>query len=123
MHPGGKGVGSYHTHRLARLHQKGLVVFQIQKAAHDGVEAVPVAGRLAPAAVDHQFVRLFAVFRIKVVAEHPERGLLVPAFAVQLGAARGLHRARRAGAYLEFPQEALPQAVGHDISPKTHFQV
>ena len=94
QHPGGIGVGLEHPHRFAGLHQHGLVVFQLQQGAHQGVEAIPVARRLADAAVDHQLIGVFAVGRVQVVAQHPQGRFLEPALAVQLIAHGRLHRSR-----------------------------
>src|SRR4029079_1957369 len=47
-----------------------------------------VARGAARAAVDHQLRRILGDLRIEVVAEHPQRRLLLPAAAVQLAAAR-----------------------------------
>src|SRR5207249_1285640 len=44
----------------------------------------PVARRLAGPAVDDQLVGLLGDLRVEVVHEHPESGLLWPAFARQL---------------------------------------
>ena len=41
-----------HTNWLARLHQQRLVVLQIGKRAHDGVEALPVTSSLSVASVN-----------------------------------------------------------------------
>ena len=38
QHTRGVGVGPKNAHRFARLHQQGLVIFQVAQRAHDGVE-------------------------------------------------------------------------------------
>ena len=53
-------VGLEHAYRLARLHQQGLVIFQITQRGHDHVEVFPCARSAAYAAVNHQFVRIFS---------------------------------------------------------------
>ena len=45
------------------------------------MEAVPVAGGFASAAVDDQVLGLFGYIGIEIIEEHPERGFLWPAFA------------------------------------------
>src|SRR5438477_4472734 len=56
------------------------------------MERRPVAGGLARAAVDDQVFRALGDLRVEVVAEHAQRGLLLPAASAQLGAARGADR-------------------------------
>ena len=98
------GVGDEHArrvlvraedaHRLARLHEQRLVVLQPLQRGDDGVVALPVARRLADAAVHDQLLRPLGHFRIEVVHQHPQRRFLLPALAGDLGAAR---RADRSG--------------------------
>src|SRR5262245_47105953 len=64
------------------------VFIQIPQVAHDGVQAPPVAGRLARAAVNDQVVGALGDLRVEVVHQHPHRGLLRPALATDLTAAR-----------------------------------
>ena len=54
----------------------------------DGVEALPVARRLADAAVDDELLRPLRDLGIEVVHQHPQRGFLLPSAAGELGAAR-----------------------------------
>jgi hypothetical protein len=79
---------------LAALHQQGLVVLQLLQRREDRLEAVPVARRLADAAVDDERVRVLGDLGIEVVLDHPERGLDLPVGTGELRAARRAHRAR-----------------------------
>ena len=81
------GMGLHDAHGLAALHQQRLVVVQVLQLLHDGVEAVPVPGGLAQAAVDHQVLGPLGHLGIEVVHEHPQGRLLHPALAVQVRAA------------------------------------
>ena len=87
-------VGLEHADRLAALHQQRLVVLEAAQRADDGVEAVPVAGGLAGAAVHDELDPGLGDLRIEVVHQHAQRGLLLPAPAADLGAARRAHRPR-----------------------------
>src|SRR5438093_1194456 len=75
-------------HRLAALHDEGLVVAEGLERLDDPMECLPVPRGLAGAPVDDEIVRLLRVFEI--VLEHPEDGLLPPALAPQRWPARGL---------------------------------
>src|SRR6185436_1031142 len=79
-------------HRLAGLDEQRLVVLQLAQAAHQRVEALPVARRLPDAAVDDQVLRPLRHLGIEVVHEHAEGGLLRPGLAGDLGAARRADR-------------------------------
>ena len=81
--------------RAAGHHQHGLVGGQLAQRGHDGVEARPVPGRLAGAAVDDQVGRPLGDLGVEVVAEHPQRGLGRPGFG-RCARCRG-RRGRRAG--------------------------
>jgi hypothetical protein len=63
------GVGAEHAHRLARLDQQRLVGLQLAQR-EDRVEAVPVARRLADAAVHDQRVRVLGHLGVEVVLQH-----------------------------------------------------
>ena len=90
-------VGLEHAHGLAALHQQRLVVLEAAQRADDRVEALPVASGLAGAAVHDELVRILSDLRIEVVHQHAQRGLLLPAPAADLRAAR---RADRPGSRL-----------------------
>ena len=79
------GVGAQDAHRLARLDQQRLVIFQRAQRAHDRVVALPVARGLAGAAIDDQLVGIFGHLGVEVVHEHAQGRLLAPAFAGHLG--------------------------------------
>jgi hypothetical protein len=87
-------VGAEHTDWLAGLHQHGLVVLQPAQRPHDRVERLPAAGGAAGAAVDHQVFGMLGDLGVEIVHQHPQRGLLLPALASQLGAAGGPNEAR-----------------------------
>src|SRR5690606_35235932 len=65
--------------RLARLDQQALVVTETLQRGDDRLEALPVPGGLADAAVDHELRRVLGNLRIEVVHEHPQRRLGEPA--------------------------------------------
>src|SRR6202022_5017208 len=62
------------------------------------MEGWPVAGRLAGAAVDDEVFRALGDLRVEIVAEHPQRRLLLPASGTELGAAGRSDRGRDAHA-------------------------
>ena len=86
--PRGVSVGFENGHRLAALHDQGLVVAEALERIDDAVERLPIASRLARPSVDDQLVRLLRV--LEVVFQHPEDGLLPPALAPQFRSAGGL---------------------------------
>ena len=90
-------VGAEDGHRLAALHQQRLVRLQLLQAAQDGVEALPVARRLAAAAVDDQVVGVEGHLGVQVVLQHAVGGLDQPVLAGQLRAARGADGAGHGG--------------------------
>src|SRR5665647_1615645 len=69
--------GSLTVEKLVRIAREG--------ENDDGVEARPVARRLAGAAVDHELVRCFRDFGVEVVHEHAQGGFLLPALASDRG--------------------------------------
>jgi hypothetical protein len=81
-HAGGVLVRGEHPHRLAGLHQQGLVGLQVLQGAQDGVEALPVAGRLARSAVDDEVVGVAGHVGIEVVLQHTVRRFDEPVLAV-----------------------------------------
>src|SRR5581483_8565209 len=76
---------SENTYRLARLHEQRLVILQPLEAFYYALEALPVASRLSSPAVNNQIGRPLRYVRIQIVHQHPQRGLLAPALAAQLG--------------------------------------
>jgi hypothetical protein len=78
---GGQLVGAEDGDRLAGLHQKGFVGLQVAEGFQDRVEAFPVAGRLAAAAVDDQVRRIGGHLRIQVVLDHPVGRFDLPVLA------------------------------------------
>src|SRR5918995_329727 len=79
-----EGVGAEDRDWLARLHKEGLVIVEALQGAHDGPEALPVAGCLARAAVDDEILWALCDLGVEVVHEHTEGRLLVPALAGDL---------------------------------------
>src|SRR4029077_3818798 len=94
QHPRRVLVGSKDANRFPGLDQQGLVVLEPLQGRDDGVERWPVARRLPRAAIDDQVLRALGDLGVEVVAEHAQRGLLLPAAGAQLGAARGTDRCR-----------------------------
>ena len=94
QHPRRVGVGAEHADRLAALHQQRLVGPQRPQRVEDRVEAVPVARRLADAAVDDERVGVLGDLGVEVVLDHPVGGLDEPVGAGDL--ARRAARARDA---------------------------
>src|SRR5713226_131331 len=87
QHPGSQFLRADDANRLAGLNQKRLVVFELAKRGYDLVERLPIAGRLARAAVNHQMVRILSYLRIEIIHEHAQSRLLDPALACSLRAA------------------------------------
>ena len=81
-------VGAKSAHRLARLDEQRLVVFERAELAHDDVERLPRARRAARPAVDDEIIGALGHLGVEVVVEHPERRLLDPSFAGELGPPR-----------------------------------
>ncbi len=68
-HSWGQLVGPGNAHRLARLHQQGLVVAQRPERRDDGVEALPRASRPPGAAIHHQRIGVLRHCGVEVVHE------------------------------------------------------
>ena len=84
-------VGAEHADRLARLHEHRLVSGERRERAAHRVEGVPRPRRPAGAAVHDEIVGPFGDLRVEVVLQHAVGGLLRPAAAREVGAARGTH--------------------------------
>ena len=91
-HARGVGPGAEYRDRLAGLDQQGFVVLECFERADNGMEAIPVAGGSAGAAVHDKLFGLLGDLGVEVVHQHPKRGLLVPALAVEGGPAGGSDR-------------------------------
>ena len=89
QHAGRVRVGFEHADRLARLHQQRFVVLQAAEGLDDFVEALPIAGGPAHAAVDDQFGGPLGDFRVEIVHYHPQRSFGEPALGGQFRAPRG----------------------------------
>ena len=98
QHPRRLRVGLEHRHRLAGLDEQRLLVAQPPERRDDRLEALPVARRLPRAAIDHQLLRPLGDLGVEVVHQHPQRGLLLPAAAGDLGAAGSADGAGTGGA-------------------------
>ena len=73
----------------------------VAQRAHDRVERLPRARGAAGAAVDDEVLGPLGDVRVEVVHQHPQRGLLRPALAGELAAAR---RADRRGPFTPAPR-------------------
>ena len=76
-------MGAKHSHRFARLDQKGLVAVQFLKRLDYCGKGLVVSGRLAGPPVDHQALGIFGHFRVQIVQEHAQGRFLLPAFTAQ----------------------------------------
>jgi hypothetical protein len=92
-------VGRKHSDWLAGLHKEGFLVAEMFELADDGVEALPVAGGAADAAIDDEVRRALCHFGIEVVHQAAQSGFLLPAFAAQGDAARGADGGNGGGAH------------------------
>jgi hypothetical protein len=75
---------------LAGLDEQRLVVLEVPELADDDVERVPRARGFAGPAVDDEVLGALGDLGVEVVVQHAQSGLLHPAFAGALGAARRL---------------------------------
>ncbi len=92
QHAWGIRMGAEHPDRLPRLDEQRLVLLQRAQRAHDLLIALPVARRLADAAVDDQLPGPLGDFRIEVVHQHAQRRLREPAAAGERRAPWGTQR-------------------------------
>src|SRR4029079_3258474 len=76
-----------------RLDEQRLVGFQRTQRFDDALVALPVARRLADAAVDDELLRPLRDLRIEIVHQHPQRRFGEPALRRKRGAARGANGA------------------------------
>ena len=76
--------------------EQRLVVLEPPELGDDRVEGLPAARRPAGAAIHDEVVGILGHLGVEVVHEHPQRRLLLPALAGELGAARRADRARTA---------------------------
>ena len=97
QHPRRPLVGPHHADRLAGLHEHRLVVLERAQRAHQRVVRLPVAGRLAGAAVDDEVLGALGVLGVEVVHQHPQRRLGLPRPRGQVGAAGGVDGQPRVG--------------------------
>ena len=85
QHPGRVGMRLEDAHRLAGLHEQGLVIFQFAQGPDDGVEGFPGSGCFAAPPVDDQLVRQLGYVGIEIVHQHTQGCLLQPALTAQFG--------------------------------------
>jgi hypothetical protein len=83
------GVGVEDRHGFPGLDEERLIILQLAQRRQDGVQALPVAGGLTSAAVDHQILGPFGHLGIQIVLEHPVGGLGEPRLAAERGPSRG----------------------------------
>ena len=76
---------------LAALDEQRLVGFELEQRRDDRAQRLVAAGGPAGAAVDDEPGRVLGHLGVEVVAQHPQGGLLVPALAVELRAARRVY--------------------------------
>lgn len=80
------GMGAHDGDRLARLDDQRLVRLEVPERRDDAVEILPCPRRTPDAAIDHKLVRVFGNVRMKVVHQHAQGRLGLPALRVELGA-------------------------------------
>ncbi len=97
-------VGAKHANRLARLHQKSLVIFQFLQAGNDLVKILPGTCRPADTAINHKFMRVFGNVRMQVIHQHAHRCFGQPAFGSDF----------RAGCRIDVAL-VMPRIVAHDL--------
>ena len=118
------GVGAEHADRLAGLHAQRLVGFEAAQRRDHAIEALPVAGGAADAAIDHELVRLLGHLGIEVVHQHPQRRFGQPALGGKLRAARRPDDAgivETSGMHSPLPQRYLARcAANRDASVARH---
>src|SRR5690606_6011356 len=94
--------------------------------AHHRVEAGPVAGGLARAAVDDEFVGVLGDLRVEVVHQHPQHRLLLPPEGVQFGSAWGADGAWSGGALLAHtsspPASEMTDAAAANKEPSSTME-
>ena len=88
QHAGRPLVRAEDADRLARLHEQGLVFFEVAQGVDDRVEGLPAACRTAGATVDHEVVGALGNLGVEIVHEHAKRCLGLPALRADLSAAR-----------------------------------
>ena len=64
------GMRAEYADRLAGLHQQGFLVAEFPEAFDDSVEALPVAGSLADAAIHDQVLRSLGDIGVEIVHDH-----------------------------------------------------
>lgn len=70
--------------RLAGLDQERFVALQVFQCFDNCIEAFPVPGCLANAAVHDQILRALRHFLVQIVEQHPKRRFLYPSLGMKL---------------------------------------
>jgi len=74
------------------LHEQGFFLAEAGEGGDDGVEAFPVARRLADAAVDHEILGALRDLGVEIVHQHSQRRLGEPGPGGEAAAARRADR-------------------------------
>jgi hypothetical protein len=78
-----------YAHRLARLHQQSFIILEVFQRRNDSVICLPTARRASRSAIHDKVLGALGNVRVEIVHEHAHGSFLLPAFAVDLIAARG----------------------------------
>ena len=95
-----------HGHRLAALHEKGLVGPQAEKRSDDLFQRSVASRGTSGSAVDDESLGMLGDLGVEIVEQHPQRCLRLPAQCVQRGASRCADRTQIAA-------ECIDRRVGH----------
>ena len=77
-------VGTKHTHRLAGLHQQGLVGLELAQRLDNQVKVLPGAGRPTNASIHHQALGVLGHIWVQVVHQHAQGRFGKPTFGGDL---------------------------------------
>ncbi len=75
-------------HRLARLNQQGLILFQVLERLQHRIEGFPTARRLPASAINDQIIGFLGHFRVEIVLKHAVSGFAEPILASQFCSTR-----------------------------------
>jgi len=101
-------------HGFPRLDKKGLVFLKVLERIQNGVERIPGARSLPPAAVDYEILRPLGDLRIEVILNHPIGRFSQPGFAGELRAVWGMNRARARHKGLLIGRKKLPAIISRE---------
>ena len=106
-------VGLPNAHRLAGLHQQGLIGLEVLEGFNDGVEGFPAACCTAGAAIDHEVLGALGNLGVEVIHEHAQGRFGLPGLGGQFGSARRAYFAwLRHGFLSSCFSDALPSPLG-----------